>query len=93
MELEVSGSIIRNRCYLVDCPLPGGPECETRSFVPVTDINQLSLWQLKRTICGMMNFGKSSVIFIGVLNNGSVKGVKLNRAQVSGAIFLSGVCE
>ena len=57
--------------------------------MPLTDINDLPLRQLKRTICGMMNFGKSSTIFIGVLNNGSVKGVKLNRAQVSGVTFLT----
>lgn len=95
MECEASGSVVRSRCYLVNCPLPGGPECETRSFLPVADIDQLSQRQLKRTICAMMNVGKLSTIFIGALRDGTVKGVRLNRAKVSGVTvetFLSGVC-
>lgn len=79
---ESSGCTVRSRCYLVNCPLPGGPECETRSFLAVEDITRASQQQLKRTVCAMMNLGKKSTVFIGVMKDGTVKGVKLNKHQV-----------
>ena len=74
--------MVRSRCYLVNCALPGGPECDTRCFMPVENITRISRKWLKRCICAMMNVGKTSTIFMGVLREGIVKGVKLNKEQV-----------
>ena len=83
VESEASGSVLRSRCYLVNCTLPGGPESDTRSFMPVEDITRVSRRWLRRCVCSMMNLGKMSTIFMGVLKEGLVKGIKLNREQVS----------
>ena len=82
VESEASGSVMRSRCYLVNCALPGGPECDTRSFLLVENITQVSRKWLRKCICSMMNLGKTSTIFMGVLKEGIVKGVKLNKEQV-----------
>lgn len=79
---EASGSVVRSRCYLVNCALPGGPERDTRSFMPVEDVTRLSRRWLRRCVCSMMNLGKTSTIFMGVLKEGLVKGIKLNKEQV-----------
>ena len=82
IESEASGSVVRSKCYLVNCALPGGPERDTRSFMPVQNISRVSRKGLRRGICSMMNLGKTSTIFMGVLKEGIVKGVKLSKEQV-----------
>ena len=82
MECEASGSVTRRKCYLVNCALPGGTACDTRSFIAVQNINHVSRRLIRRTMCAMMNLGQTSTIFIGVLKDGIVKGVKLTKTEV-----------
>lgn len=82
IECEASGSVAKNNCYLVNCALPGGLENATRSFIAVENITDVSRRLIKRTVCAMMNLGKTSTIYIGVLKDGTVKGVRLSRQQV-----------
>ena len=83
---------MRSRCYLVNCALPGGPERDTRSFVPVEDVTRVSRRGLRRCVCSMMNLGKTATIFMGVRRDGIVKGVKLNKEQVISKLIENFYC-
>lgn len=88
VESEASGGVVRSRCYLINCALPGGPEHDTRSFMPVEDVTRVSRRGLRRCVCSMMNLGKTATIFMGVLRDGIVKGVKLNKEQVISKLLI-----
>lgn len=88
VESEASGGVMRSRCYLVNCAFPGGPEHDTRSFMPVEDVTRVSRRGLRRCVCSMMNLGKTATIFMGVLRDGIVKGVKLNKEQVISKLLI-----
>ena len=77
-------SISQTRSYQLNKQLPMcSEENSTHSFVRVESIDDLSSSLVRRTMCAFLNTGRECTMHIGVDKDGVVRGVKVQKKEVS----------
>lgn len=72
-----------SKVYSVNRLLPGCPqENNTRSFLNVNSVDDITASIMRRTVCAFANSGKECTLHIGVEKGGIVRGVKITRKEV-----------
>ncbi len=63
--------------------LPGSlQESNTRSFMSVSCLDDITTSMMRRTLCAFANSGKECTLHIGVEKGGVVRGLKIKRKEV-----------